>query len=100
MFWQKSCPRCKGDLYQDSDVSGIYVACFQCGHYLPTIEEVTLPYPSRKGLLRHSIETTIDMEGKRRESGICPGSTPRPLQRLTVRVSPRSAVKKLTLEGG
>jgi hypothetical protein len=87
MFWQKSCPRCKGDLYQDSDVSGIYVACFQCGHYL------TVPYSSPKGALRHSIETTIDMERKRRESGICPGSTPRPLQRLTVRVSPQSAGK-------
>jgi hypothetical protein len=39
MFWQKSCPRCKGDLCQDSDVYGIYVACFQCGHYLPVIKE-------------------------------------------------------------
>jgi hypothetical protein len=63
MFWQKSCPRCKGDLYQDSDGSGIYVACFQCGHYLSVIGEVALP----KRLLRHSIETTIDgreKEGK------------------------------------
>jgi hypothetical protein len=39
MFWQKSCPRCKGDLYQDSDVYGIYVACFQYSHYLPVIKE-------------------------------------------------------------
>lgn len=63
------------------------------------IEEVTLPYPFLKGLLRHSIETTIDMEEKRRESGICPSNMPRSLQRLTVRISPRFAVKKLTLEG-
>ncbi len=100
MLWLKRCPECKGDLYQDRDLYGRYVACFQCGHYLSVLEEVTLPYSSSKGLLRHSIETTIDMEGKRRESGICPSSTPRPLQRLTVKVSPRSAAKKLTLEGG
>jgi hypothetical protein len=94
MFWQKSCPRCKGDLYQDSDVSGIYVACFQCAHYLSITEKVALP----KGLLRHSTETNIDRQ--RRESGICTGSMPRPLQRLTVRISSQSATKKLTLEGG
>ena len=95
MLWLKSCPQCKGDLYQDRDLYGRYVACFQCDRYLPVIEEVTLPYLSSKGLLRHSIETTID-----RESGICPSSTPRRLQRLKVKVSPRSAAKKLTLEGG
>ena len=94
MFWQKSCLHCKGDLYQDSDVSGIYVACFQCAHYLPITEEVAL----LKGLLRHSTETNID-SGKK-ESGIYTGSMPRPLQRLTVRISPQSATKKLTLEGG
>jgi hypothetical protein len=76
MFWQKSCPHCKGDLYQDSDVSGIYA----------------------KGLFRHSIETNID-RGKK-ESGLCTGSMPRPLQRLIVRISSQSATKKLTLEGG
>jgi hypothetical protein len=57
MFWQKSCPRCKGDLYQDSDLYGRYVACFQCGHYLSLAEEVALLYPSPQELLRHSMET-------------------------------------------
>jgi hypothetical protein len=42
MLWQKSCPRCKGDLYQDGDLYGRYVACFQCSHYLSLAEELTL----------------------------------------------------------
>jgi hypothetical protein len=58
MFWLKSCPRCKGDLYQDSDVYGIYVACFQCGHYLSMAEEVALRPSSPQRLLGHPIETT------------------------------------------
>ena len=40
MFWFKSCPRCHGDLYRDSDAYGTYIACLQCGHYLTEVEEV------------------------------------------------------------
>jgi hypothetical protein len=58
MLWLKCCSRCKGDLYQDSDVYGIYVTCFQCGHYLSMAEEVALRYSSHQWLLGHSIETT------------------------------------------
>ena len=39
MFWLKSCPRCRGDLYENSDIYGRYIDCFQCGHYLTTDEE-------------------------------------------------------------
>lgn len=43
MFWMKACPKCHGDLYLDSDVHGTYIACLQCGHYLPQAE------PTRQG---------------------------------------------------
>ena len=39
MFWFKSCPRCHGDLYRDSDIYGTYIACLQCGHYFTQVEE-------------------------------------------------------------
>ena len=31
MLYLKSCPRCHGDLHQDSDSYGSYVRCVQCG---------------------------------------------------------------------
>ena len=33
MFWLKGCPRCKGDLYEDTDKCGRYVSCLQCGYH-------------------------------------------------------------------
>jgi hypothetical protein len=30
----KACPRCKGDLYLDSDAYGTYRKCLQCGRSL------------------------------------------------------------------
>ena len=41
MFWLKSCPRCEGDLYDNTDIYGSYIDCFQCGHYL-TADEYAL----------------------------------------------------------
>jgi len=32
MFMLRSCPRCLGDLYQQSESNGYYVRCLQCGH--------------------------------------------------------------------
>ena len=32
MWILKNCPRCKGDLYTDSDGSGCYDSCLQCGY--------------------------------------------------------------------
>ena len=43
MFWFKSCPKCHGDLYRDSDLYGAFVACMQCGHYLTQAEEAQEP---------------------------------------------------------
>jgi DNA-directed RNA polymerase subunit M/transcription elongation factor TFIIS len=33
MMWRfKSCPKCEGDLFIDSDMNGWYVQCLQCGY--------------------------------------------------------------------
>ncbi len=42
MFWFKSCPKCHGDLYRDSDTYGTYIACMQCSHYLTQADETRL----------------------------------------------------------
>ncbi len=42
MFWFKSCPKCYGDLYRDSDNYGTYIACMQCSHYLTQADETRL----------------------------------------------------------
>ena len=44
MFWLKSCPRCRGDLFQGRDHYGWYVSCMQCGHHLNEVEGVMLRY--------------------------------------------------------
>ncbi len=36
MMYFKACPRCKGDLYTNSDLYGEYKECLQCGY----IEEI------------------------------------------------------------
>lgn len=42
MFWLKKCPRCRGDLINESDVHGAFISCLQCGHMLTAAEEATL----------------------------------------------------------
>ncbi len=44
MFWLRSCSKCNGDLHEDRDQYGTYIACLQCGHYLTEPEEVLLRY--------------------------------------------------------
>ena len=39
MFWLKACPRCKGDLYEGTDIYGAYVCCLQCARCLTEVEE-------------------------------------------------------------
>ena len=48
MLWLKACPRCGGDLGQETDVYGSYVSCLQCGRYLTEAEEVTLRFYARR----------------------------------------------------
>lgn len=47
MLWLKTCPRCHGDLTEGQDLYGPFIACIQCGHYLPEWQERLL----RRGLL-------------------------------------------------
>jgi len=56
MYWLKACPRCRGDLHQESDFYGPYVACIQCGYVLNASEEETLRL--RQSLQREPVATT------------------------------------------
>ncbi len=42
MFWLKQCPKCHGDLAQESDQYGRYIGCMQCGHTLTAQAEAVL----------------------------------------------------------
>ncbi len=41
-YWLKECPRCHGDLRDESDIYGRYIACVQCGYILKHEEEARL----------------------------------------------------------
>ncbi|MCH8826816.1 MAG: hypothetical protein J4O08_06800 [Chloroflexi bacterium] len=41
MVWLKSCRRCGGDLYMETDQFGSYVSCFQCGAAVANFDENT-----------------------------------------------------------
>ncbi len=43
-LWLRSCPRCQGDLYEEKDMYGRFIACLQCAYYLSEAEEVLLKY--------------------------------------------------------
>ena len=42
MYWLKACPRCRGDLHEERDFYGVYVACIQCGYVLDSRQEQAL----------------------------------------------------------
>ena len=42
MYWLKGCPRCRGDLHEETDFYGAYVACIQCGYVVNSREEEAL----------------------------------------------------------
>lgn len=46
MLYLRSCPRCGGDLQEESDKFGSYVACIQCGNHLTGREEVVVASPA------------------------------------------------------
>ena len=42
-FWLKRCPRCRqGDLREETDTYGRYVACVQCGYILSAAQEALM----------------------------------------------------------
>ncbi len=47
MYWLKACPRCGGDLHEEQDHYGVYVACIQCGYVLTPEEEQRLQATER-----------------------------------------------------
>ena len=42
MYWLKMCPRCQGDLYEQEDRFGRYLACLQCGRSLGSVPQMAL----------------------------------------------------------
>jgi hypothetical protein len=45
-YWFKECPKCHGDLREESNTFGEYITCMQCGYMLKHTEEVLLKTPS------------------------------------------------------
>ena len=43
MFWFKRCPRCSGDLFEETDQFGIFVTCLQCGFSKELHEQMVDP---------------------------------------------------------
>jgi len=41
-YWLKKCPRCSGDLREEQNTIGSYIACLQCGHRLTHLQEAAL----------------------------------------------------------
>ena len=62
MFWLKQCPKCAGDLYQESDIFGSYVACLQCGrHCIPSegVHSAQVERPDGRNAPRNLPKPTI-----------------------------------------
>ncbi len=68
-MWLKACPRCGGDLYEERDVYGKFIACLQCAYYLTEVEEVLIKYlASRSDAVeakRNSAKLEVIAGGKR-----------------------------------
>jgi hypothetical protein len=41
-YWFKECPKCHGDLREESNTFGDYIACMQCGYTLNHVDEMRL----------------------------------------------------------
>jgi predicted nucleic-acid-binding Zn-ribbon protein len=41
-YWFKECPKCHGDIREQWDTLGEYIACMQCGYTLTHTEELQL----------------------------------------------------------
>lgn len=47
MFWLKACPRCRGDLREETDIYGVSISCIQCGYVASVDEEQQLRLTGR-----------------------------------------------------
>jgi hypothetical protein len=43
MFWFKRCPRCSGDLFEETDQYGSFITCMQCGFSKDIFEKLADP---------------------------------------------------------
>ena len=60
MFWFKSCPKCHGDLYKDSDAYGTFISCLQCGHYLSQVQEAQMRSTGARIDQRHLVPVELE----------------------------------------
>ncbi len=54
-FWLGCCSKCDGDLYENRDHYGAYIACIQCGRYLTGAETARLRLGCKTSLRRAAI---------------------------------------------
>ena len=59
-FWLKACPKCAGDLRLQPDLTGLYVACVQCGLELNSAQERLLRGPGYPGHDQSKSFTPVD----------------------------------------
>jgi hypothetical protein len=64
MLFLKACPRCKGDLFQESDRDGPCAVCIQCGCRL-TDDQVARVIESGRTVLRPAVVRQHNVEPQR-----------------------------------
>lgn len=75
MLWFKTCARCKGDLYEDNDDYGRFIACLQCGHELNS-REVQLLWAASQGKIDPSSDTSAKLLAFLKEAASTPPPPP------------------------
>ena len=60
MYWLKACTRCGGDLFQNRDEYGQYIACAQCGTYLSEADEPGVGLAAGREVLRYPVGTRVE----------------------------------------
>lgn len=66
MMWLEACPRCRGDLFLDSDAYGRFVSCIQCGNILDKSQERALFRLTAQTAVRRSrrIDAPLPVESR------------------------------------
>lgn len=56
-YWLKECPKCHGDLREETDVYGDFITCMQCGYTLKAEEQAEL---NATGTLKVAVPAKIE----------------------------------------
>ena len=48
MVYLKACPRCRGDIFTETERREVYFSCLQCGHVLTPLEEKLLQFRTQQ----------------------------------------------------